>query len=96
MPKYRVIAHRRVHKFITGFRDKNLRTSVLECIRKLEDYPLTLRKMDAQKIKGVEKAFRIRIGNYRVIFQVDDQRKPFMSPMWKPERKHTQTFSNQS
>ena len=27
--------------------------------------------MDIKKIKGLEKTFRIRIGKYRIIFQVD-------------------------
>jgi mRNA-degrading endonuclease RelE of RelBE toxin-antitoxin system len=30
-----------------------------------------LREIDAEKIKGLEKTFRIRIGKYRVIFFVD-------------------------
>ena len=31
--------------------------------------------MDIEKIKGLEKAFRIRIGKYRIIFKVDKTEK---------------------
>jgi mRNA-degrading endonuclease RelE of RelBE toxin-antitoxin system len=31
--------------------------------------------MDIEKIKGLEKTFRIRIGKYRIIFHVDKTEK---------------------
>ena len=71
MPKYKVIAHRRVHKFISNLKDDNLKDTITDHLAKLENYPTTLREMDIEKIKGLEKTFRIRIGKYRIIFQVD-------------------------
>lgn len=75
MPKYKVIAHRRVQKFISDVKDENLKSMVKDALTKLENYPITLREMDIEKIKGLEKTFRIRIGKYRIIFHVDKTEK---------------------
>lgn len=75
MPKYKVIAHRRVHRFISDLKDKNLKSTVKDTLTKLENYPITLREMDVEKIKGLDKTFRIRIGKYRIIFYVDKAEK---------------------
>ena len=75
MPKYKVIAHRRVHKFISDLKDENLKSTVKDALSKLENYPLALKEMDIEKIKGLEKTFRIRIGKYRIIFYVDGTEK---------------------
>jgi len=75
VPKYKVIAHRRVHKFINNLKDENLKDTIKDALTKLENYPITLREMDVEKIKGLEKTFRIRIGRYRIIFHVDKTEK---------------------
>lgn len=51
MPKFKVIAHRRVHKFICKLKDDRLQNTIKDAIAKLEDYPLVLREIDAKKIK---------------------------------------------
>jgi mRNA interferase RelE/StbE len=71
VPKYKVIAHRRVHRFISDLKDENLKSIIKETLTKLENYPIILREMDVEKIKGLDKTFRIRIGKYRIIFSVD-------------------------
>lgn len=75
MPRYKVIAHRRVYKFISNLEDENLKDRIKEHLAKLENYPITLREMDIEKIKGLEKTFRIRIGKHRIIFHVDKTEK---------------------
>jgi mRNA interferase RelE/StbE len=75
VPKYRVIAHRRVHKFLSDAKDENLKSTMKDALTKLENYPMTLREMDIEKIRGLEKTFRIRIGKYRIIFHVDKTEK---------------------
>ena len=71
MPEFKVIAHRKVHKFIRRLKDEKLKNTIKDAIAKLEDYPLVLREIDVEKVKGLEKTFRIRIGRYRIIFFVD-------------------------
>jgi mRNA interferase RelE/StbE len=75
VPKYKVIAHRRVHRFISDLKNENLKSMVKDALTKLENYPITLREMDVEKIKGLDKTFRIRIGKYRIIFYVDKTEK---------------------
>lgn len=75
MPKYKVIAHRRVHKFISDLKDENVKNTIKDTLTKLENYPITLREIDVEKIKGLERTFRIRIGKYRIIFYADKNEK---------------------
>ena len=75
MPNYKVIAHRRAHRFISNLKDPNLKNTVINTLTKLENYPITLREMDVEKIKRLEKTFRLRIGKYRIIFHVDNAEK---------------------
>jgi len=75
VPKYKVIVHRRVHRFISDLKDEKLKSMMKGILTKLEDYPITLREMDVEKIKGLDKTFRIRIGKYRIIFYADKAEK---------------------
>jgi mRNA-degrading endonuclease RelE of RelBE toxin-antitoxin system len=71
VPKYKIVAHRNVFKFLSEASDQALKKAFIEHIEKLEDYPLSLREMDIQIIRGVKNTFRLRIGSYRIIFFVD-------------------------
>ena len=71
MPRYRVIVHRRVHKFLNGIQSKTRRLTILEAIESLENYPMSLRDMDVATIRGMNRTFRIRVGRYRIIFTVE-------------------------
>jgi hypothetical protein len=55
VPKYKVIAHRRVHKFISDLKDENVKNTIKDTLTKLENYPIILREMDVEKIKGLKK-----------------------------------------
>ena len=63
--RYRVLIHRRVSKFIKrdvkGETDKR---RLLDVIEGLAEYPAVLRKKNVEKIKGLERTFRIRAGKY--------------------------------
>lgn len=74
-PKYKVVAHRRVQKFYVSIKDKNFKLAIITELAKLEDYPLSLREMDTEKLKGLERTFRVRAGKYRIIFYVDNAKK---------------------
>jgi mRNA-degrading endonuclease RelE of RelBE toxin-antitoxin system len=75
VPKFRVIAHRRVHKFLRTLRNERLKQTLIEAMERLEDYPVSLREMDVATIKGLKKTFRIRVGQHRIIFYVDKPEK---------------------
>jgi len=68
VPKYKVIAHRRVHKFISNIKDENLKNKIIDHMAKLEDYPITLREMDTEKIvKNVMESFDEKQFNLQLI-----------------------------
>ena len=71
MPKYKVAIHREISKFVNDLKDQAIKEAIKDHIAKLEDYPLSLREMDTEKIQGAEKRFRLRIGKYRIKFYVD-------------------------
>jgi len=75
VPKFNVFAHRRVHRFLRRLSNERLKHSIIEAMEKLEDYPLSLREMDVERIKGLKKTFRIRVGQHRIIFHVDKPKK---------------------
>ena len=60
MPKYKIVAHRKVYKFLKEVSDQALKIAFKEHIAKLEDYPLSLRDMDTEIIRGVKNTFRIK------------------------------------
>jgi mRNA interferase RelE/StbE len=50
--------------------DDNIANRILSKIESLSDNP---RPMGCEKLKGEENLWRIRIGNYRVIYSVNDK-----------------------
>jgi len=73
VPRYRVVAHRRVLRFLNGLDDEGRRQVLVEAMESLERYPVSLREMDVAAIRGEDRVFRIRVGRYRIIFAVDKE-----------------------
>ena len=74
-PKYKVVVHRRVQKFYITLKEENFKLAIINQLAKLEDYPLSLREMNTEKIRGLDRTFRVRAGKYRIIFNVDNAEK---------------------
>ena len=75
MPEYKVLAHRRVLKFLKSLRDERLKARLKEALAELQNYPIALRRLDVEKLEGLKRAYRIRVGEYRIIFLVDKEDK---------------------
>ena len=75
MPEYKVLAHRRVLKFLKSLRDERLKARLKEALAELQNYPIALRRLDLEKLEGLKRAYRIRVGEYRIIFLVDKEDK---------------------
>ncbi len=45
---------------------------VVEAIERLEENPYP---RQSKKLKSTERTYRLRVGNYRIIYQVDEERK---------------------
>lgn len=67
MAKYTVFIERRVLKSLSSF-SEDTRRRIIKAINALEKNP---RPIGAKKLSGRE-GWRIRIGNYRVIYEIED------------------------
>ncbi len=66
---YRIIIPKSVQKQLNNLPEKQ-RQRIIEAIRFLADVP---RPDGVKKLKGYDQTYRIRIGNYRVIYKIEDQ-----------------------
>jgi mRNA-degrading endonuclease RelE of RelBE toxin-antitoxin system len=60
VPEYKIVVHRNVFRFLNEVSDQALKKAIKEHIEKLEDYPLSLREMDVEIIRGVKNTFRFK------------------------------------
>ena len=67
---YRILYDKRIEKDIRSISKDTLR-SILEKIEKLGNNP---RYKGTEKLVGI-KGYRLRVGNYRVLYQIDDKEK---------------------
>jgi len=72
---YTVKLHRRVLKFVKELSDKKMKVKIVRTLDMLTGYPIVLRRLDVEKLEGVNRAYRLRIGNYRIIFYVDKEER---------------------
>ena len=49
----------------------DLQTRIVTALRKLEENP---RPSGVEKLKGEENAYRLRVGDYRILYEVHDKR----------------------
>lgn len=68
--RYRIIIDKKAEKFIRK-QEERVQERLLKAIYKLPE------GIDIKKLKGSE-LFRLRVGNYRVIYSVDDEIKVIM------------------
>jgi mRNA interferase RelE/StbE len=70
--KFRILLHKRADKFLRELKSEE-RKRIVDKLKQLEDFPAA--RLDIVKIAGEENTFRLRIGNYRVLFKVYGQEK---------------------
>lgn len=70
MTTYRVEIDKRAHKDLAAL-DKPVRLRVMDAINALADNP---RPPGIKAMKGATDLYRLRVGDYRVIYTVQDQR----------------------
>jgi mRNA interferase RelE/StbE len=66
---YTVTIERRAEKFLRQLTDKRLYLRLREAIDGLAENP---RPPDYVKLKGNDEVYRVRVGDYRVIYQIQD------------------------
>jgi mRNA interferase RelE/StbE len=66
---YRIELGRKARKFLVSLPDKTLRARLKEAIDGLEG---DARPPGCLKMKGEEGLYRLRVGDYRIIYQIQD------------------------
>jgi mRNA interferase RelE/StbE len=67
--RYQVLLRPRAQKFLRELRDKTLLARVVEVLRELAENP---RRVGSEKLSGPEELYRIRVGDYRILYQIQD------------------------
>ena len=67
---YHVELARQAEKFIRN-QDKTLQVKLIAVLRKLAENP---RPAKAVKLKGMEELYRVRVGNYRIVYTIEDKK----------------------
>ena len=69
--KYAVALERAAARFLLRLRDAKLKKRLDDAIEALSDDP---RPQGCRKLAGTSDRYRIRVGDYRIIYRVDDGR----------------------
>jgi len=67
---YTVKVSRPAEKFLRALTDKKLYFRLRETIESLKSKP---RPVDSIKLQGEEGLYRVRVGDYRIVYQIQDQ-----------------------
>jgi len=70
--KFKIEIDRHVLKILERL-EENYKRKIIEVIDKLEDFPKV--RLDIKKLKGQESKFRVRVGDYRIIFELDKENR---------------------
>lgn len=67
---YRVILHRSVLKSLKHAPD-NMKVKFYDLVEELKFNPVPSERFDIKKLKGRRNMFRVRLGEYRVIYELE-------------------------
>ena len=67
---YRVLLRPPAQKFLRKLRDKSLTARLIAAMRGLASQP---RPPGCEKLVGPDNLYRIRVGDYRIVYQVRDE-----------------------
>jgi len=67
---YTVKVSRPAEKFLRAVTDKKLYQRLREALDALEENP---RPVNSVKLQGEEELYRVRVGDYRIVYQIQDR-----------------------
>jgi mRNA interferase RelE/StbE len=67
---YTVKISRPAEKFLRGLTDKKLYQRLREALTALEENP---RSVNSVKLQSNEELYRVRVGDYRIVYQIQDK-----------------------
>ena len=71
---YKVLVHPKVSKEIKEL-PKAYRLKLSELVDTLSQNPIPFKKFDIRKLKGQKNRYRVRLGEFRLIYEVDKDEK---------------------
>ncbi|WP_456474393.1 type II toxin-antitoxin system RelE family toxin [Candidatus Pyrohabitans sp.] len=71
---YKVVVHKKVAKKLKSLKNPYL-NKFSEFVGILEENPVPWRMFDIKKIEGTENTYRVRFGDYRVVYYIDKASK---------------------
>ncbi len=74
MSEITIIATKRVRKQIDNL-PKDIKSKIDELLNALKISPIPIKTYDVKKIKGRESIYRVRIGDYRVVYKYEKKEK---------------------
>lgn len=83
---FRIEAKKRVLKILKVL-DKKSRSRIMEVFLALSNDPLPFKKLDVIKLKGYENTYRIRIGDLRIVYEVNWSEKKILIHFIGPREK---------
>ena len=72
--EYEIIITNQAIKQIKSLPAK-IKDRIREILDVLQEYPIPIKRYDVKKIKGERYTYRIRVGKYRVIYEIDERSK---------------------
>jgi mRNA interferase RelE/StbE len=72
LPKYRVFLERKASRQLEKL-DKDVRDRIVEALHVLRDEGFS-RKLDIVKLRGYKNYYRLRVGRYRILFELEAER----------------------
>ncbi len=67
---YSVLLRPPAQKFLRKLRDKTVATRLVNAMRDLAENP---RATGTEKLSGTEELYRIRVGDYRLVYEIQDK-----------------------
>ena len=67
--KYAVLLEKSAARFLLRLRDAKLKSRLDEAIESLADDP---RPPGCRKLAGISDRYRVRVGDYRIVYRIDD------------------------
>jgi mRNA interferase RelE/StbE len=72
LPKYRVFLERKASRQLEKL-DKDVRDRIVKALHVLRDEGFS-RKLDIVKLRGYKNNYRLRVGRYRILFELEAER----------------------
>jgi len=69
---FKIVIHQKVAKALDDL-EKSHQKRFADFIENLKEFPLPYKRFDIKKLKGYDHRFRVRLGDFRLIYEIDKE-----------------------